>query len=92
MNVNPFIGAVLQTPQAQRQQVEAKAQQVRRAQELRRNIGVEGDQYTHAVESTEELKPVHKERDEAKQQKKRRPSNRQAPPADDETPHVDLTA
>src|SRR5690606_18586575 len=63
MNViNPFIGSVLQSPQVQRQQADAKASQVRRAQELARNVAAESDRYTHTVESPEALKPVHDER------------------------------
>lgn len=95
MNViNPFIGSVLQSPQVQRQQADAKASQVRRAQELARNVAAESDRYTHTVESPEALKPVHDERDEARKkrkQRRRQPAD-EAAPADEESPRLDLKA
>jgi hypothetical protein len=93
--INPFIGALLQTPQVQRQQVDAKASQVRRQQELQRNVAAEGDRFTHTVESPEELKPVHEERDDAKHHKKKRRTPQDAEdesPTDDPPPHVDVKA
>lgn len=92
--ITPFIASVLQSPGVQKQQTAEKTSQLRRQQELRRNIAAEGDRYQRVVESPEEIKPIHDERDDARnhKRKKRRHLQDSAENTDDLTPHLDVTA
>ena len=53
--INPFAGAIAQTPALQKQQSAEKAAQVRHLQELKKNVASRRDEYEHVVESAEEL-------------------------------------
>ncbi len=92
--IPPIIASVLQSPEVQRRQADAKSAQVRRAQALRRNIAAEGDRNSHTVESPEEIKPVHDERDEARKRRKRgqKHASDLDEPDEDDPPHLDLKA
>lgn len=94
--ISPFIASVLQSPVVQKQQTAEKSAQLRRQQELRRNIAAEGDRYQHVVESPEEIKPIHDERDDdpTRQRKpRRRPANPDGTDDDtDQPPRLDVTA
>jgi hypothetical protein len=57
---NPFVGALLPSGQAQRQQAAERAGNVRRAQEQQKNIAhASGDTFEHQVESSDALAAVH---------------------------------
>ena len=85
---NPFVNSTLQSPVVQRQQAATKASQIRRAQQLARNVAAEDEQLESQVESSEELTPTRREQDSDQRPKK----DPQQPKGDDEPPHVDLTA
>ena len=91
--INPFVGSIIQTPLAQRQQAAERATQARQKQDLARNSGLHGsDQFEHQVESAEAVAPSHD--GEKREQKRNRPGD-QATHEDGETddkPHLDLTA
>ena len=92
---NAFVASVLQTTLTQRQQADVKSARIRRAQTLRQNQAAESDRFEHTVESAEQLKAIHDERDEARRQRKRaphRPSPSPDAPATDDDSHLDLTA
>jgi len=59
-----YAGSVLQSTQVQRQQSVQKDRQLRRLQELARNVALQDDQLEHSVESSEELSPIHEDRDQ----------------------------
>jgi hypothetical protein len=52
--LNPLIGPVAQSPQAQR----AASDKIARAQALAKNSAAEGDRFEHTVESADALPPV----------------------------------
>ncbi len=92
--ITPFIASVLQSPGVQKQQSAEKNSQIRRQQELRRNIAAEGDRYQRVVESPEEIKPIHDERDDARQHQRKRQRHPHDPSTEgeDTPPHLDVTA
>jgi hypothetical protein len=68
--MNPVTGSILQTSVVQKQQTEGKAQQLRRAQELRKNVAAPEDESEHQVENTEELTPIDADHSNPRNQKK----------------------
>lgn len=92
--ITPFIASVLQSPGVQKQQAAEKTSQLRHQQELRRNVAAEGDRYQRVVESPEEIKPIHDERDDARNHKRkgRRHPHDPAEANDDPPPHLDVKA
>lgn len=56
--LNPFIGSILQTPQAQRLQSEQRDARVRRAQQAKRNSAAGPDEDVVQVEGADELDPA----------------------------------
>lgn len=87
--ISPYAGAILQSTQVQRQQAAQKSQQLRRAQLLEKNVAMQDDQLEHSVESSEELHPVHEDRDEDHPGGQRNPHRN--PPKDDSRPTLDIT-
>lgn len=86
--LNPFIGSILQTPQAQRLQSELRDDRVRRSQQARRNTAANAGTDPLAVENADELDPsgdaLHRQRS----------PSQPAPERDDDEPqdHVDIRA
>ena len=78
--VNQLAGSLAQSAAVTRQQSTDKSQQVRRAQNLQKNVATasSADSFEHQVESTEELTPIH---DEPKQNdgKRKKRAARTAP-------------
>ena len=91
--INPFIGSAIQATGVQRSQAAEKDQQLQRGADLKKNAGLSGDRFEHAVESAEAPDPIH---DEQKQNpKKKRQSAKRSQkqnPLEDEEPRLDLTA
>jgi hypothetical protein len=89
--VNPFIGSAIQATGVQRTQASEKDRQLRRAADIQKDSALSGDRFEHAVESGEELAPMH---DEQKQDSKKRRHHKPPKPEqpDDADPHLDLTA
>jgi hypothetical protein len=96
--INPLLGSILQTPQAQKQQSDTKDQQVRRSRELLKNSAPTQNpedvlDIEVPVESAEELKPIQDQGPDARQRPPQRHRHHPAAPqedADDE--RLDLTA
>lgn len=57
--INPFTGAVAQSPQVQRLQAAEKDQHLRRTQEAAKVTGLSTDQFEHQVESADALGSIH---------------------------------
>jgi hypothetical protein len=90
--INPFVGSVLQAPGVQRSQASDKDRQLRRAADLEKNAGLSEDRFEHAVESSEEVDPIH---DEQKQDPKKKRQPHKQPTEEqqaNEEPGLDLTA
>ena len=93
--VNPLAGSLAQSTAVTRQQSADKAQQIRRAQALRKDVAATGDTFEHQVESAEELSPIH---DEQKQRQPGRNPKRRGAKApsdshdDGDAPRIDVTA
>lgn len=85
---NPLAGSILQSTQVARQQAVSKAAQVRRKQQLQRNVAQRDDEMEHQVESSEELTPTH-DRDAQGQGKQGQHKKRDD---DQDRPHIDLRA
>ena len=89
---NPLAGSILQSAQVARQQAASKAAQIRRTQQLQRNIAARDDEMEHQVESSEELTPTH-DRDAQGQAKQGHHKKRDDDADDgDDRPHIDLRA
>jgi hypothetical protein len=93
--INGYVGAILQSTQVQRQQAVQKDRQVRRQQELTKNVAMQDDQLEHAVESSEELKPIHEERKEDHSRGRRSPRHAtyrpKEPDRDEGESSIDIT-
>ena len=91
--INPFIGSAIQASDVQRAQATDKDRHLQRSQDLKKNAGLSGDRFEHAVESSEEIDPIH---DEQKQDAKKKRQSHKHPNQDDsqteEPPRLDLTA
>ncbi len=94
--INPFTGAVSQTPQLQRLQAADKTQQLRRLQNQSKNAAAAGEALEHQVESAGAIVSIHDEDEQHPDQKRkkqpRRPVKSPQPSAKDPTTHLDLTA
>ncbi|MDB5301300.1 MAG: hypothetical protein JWO87_2963 [Phycisphaerales bacterium] len=86
--LNPLSGSILGSVQAQRQMAVDKERQLRRARALEKNIAARDDELEHQVESSEEVQGVRDEAEEQRDERKRKPPQKQ----DDEKPRLDLTA
>ena len=84
---NPLTGSILQSAQVARQQAAVKAAQIRRAQQLQRNVAARDDEMEHQVESSEELTPTHDREGNGQGNGERKKQD-----GDDDKPHVDLKA
>jgi hypothetical protein len=91
---NPFVGAILPSAQAQRQQSTERITQVRRTQEAQKNAATHGsDTFEHQVESADAVQESQQQ--EKKNSKDRRGTKKQAsaPTPDSENPpHLDMKA
>src|SRR5687768_3251808 len=57
--INPFTGAVAQSPQVQRAQAAEKDRHVRRTQDAAKATAVSTDQFEHQVESADAVTSIH---------------------------------
>ena len=93
--INPLTGAILQSTQVQRQQAAQRDRQVRREHLLAKDVAMQGDQLEHQVESSEEIRAIHEERDNANLPRKRPPRQHKPFSQNDDAgdePHLDVTA
>jgi len=94
--INPFTGALSQTPQLQRLQAADKDRHLRRVQDLKKNVAAGAEGVDHQVESADAIVSIHDEQERQRQQGKRRPVRKPPAPREeasgDEPPHLDLTA
>ena len=94
--INQLAAPLAQSATVARQQAHIKAEQVRRAQARQKVVAANGDTFEHAVESAEEVKPIHDEQKQQGQERQpRRPANRPTVQRDgtgsDDVPHIDVT-
>ena len=78
--LNPFTGAIAQSPQVQRTQAAEKDRHVRRAQDAAKATALSTDQFEHQVESAEALIPIHG--DAQHPPKQRKPAKAKPQPED----------
>jgi hypothetical protein len=90
--INPFIGSILQSTQAQREAATEKSAQVRRQQNAEKAAGALGDEFDHQVESSDAVTPVHEEHKQQSQKKREGPHQHPKPDDEEVDPHLDLTA
>ena len=97
--VNPFVAAILPSAQTQRQQATDRNNQIRRQQELQKNVAQHGsDTFEHQVESTDAVSDVHDEdahsdpRQKSHNSRSEDDSTQQPPAGSDDEPRLDLTA
>jgi hypothetical protein len=67
-----------------------KAKQLRRAQEMQKNVAARDDEMEHQVENTEELTPADDGQANSKQPGKEKGKKKQDP--EDDKPRLDVTA
>jgi len=94
--INPFTGAVAQSPQVQRAQAAEKDRHVRRTQDAAKATALSTDQFEHQVESADALGAIHDDQSEhppkQRKSKKPKPQNNGGVVTDDvETPRLDIT-
>jgi hypothetical protein len=90
-SINPFSGYLAQGSQVERTQAAEKTRQIRRTQELSRNIARQDDSLEHQVESTDSVTGTGGEQ-KPKQEQRRKKQGKDKPATDQDPPHVDLTA
>ena len=88
-SINPFSGYLAQGSQTERTQAAEKSAQLRRRQQLSKNIAQQDDALEHQVESPDTVAAASGEQ-QRKPDPKRKPSKK--PKRDDDTPRVDVTA
>lgn len=90
--ISPFVHAVIQGAVNQQQQAIIKERQLRRAAAQAKDIAAQDDVLEHQVESADETPPVNDEAE--KKNPGRQPRHRKdgKDAADEEPPHIDLTA
>ncbi|MGA3067784.1 MAG: hypothetical protein ABSF29_13150 [Tepidisphaeraceae bacterium] len=91
--MNPLTGSILQTSVVQQQQSGEKAQQLQRAQELRKNVAAREDEMEHQVENTEELSAIdadHSDPQDPRQEKGHK--HRKKGDEDERKFHIDMKA
>ncbi len=72
--INPFANSMMGgAPQVQNRLQTEKSQQIRREQELKRNVALDDDRLEYSVESPEELARLHED-DSAHPRKRRKPA------------------
>jgi hypothetical protein len=94
--INPFTGAVAQSPQVQRAQAAEKDRHVRRTQDAAKATALSTDQFEHQVESADAITPIHDEQSEhpPKQRKSGKPKPRDPKALEDgeqPAPRLDIT-
>jgi hypothetical protein len=62
--INPFTGAVAQSPQVQRTQAAEKDRHVRRTQDAAKATALSTDQFEHQVESADAVASIHDDQSE----------------------------
>ena len=94
--INPLAGALAQSGNVTRQQSADKAQQIRRAQALRKDVAAASDTFEPHVESTEELNPIHDEQKRPDPRRRRKPkppaTNPPSPDEEQPPPRIDVVA
>ncbi len=77
--INPFIGAVVNSTSVQRAQAAEKNAHVQRAQLRAKDSAASTDQFEHQVESSEGLSPIHDENSRQPQNRKPKQPPRKSP-------------
>jgi hypothetical protein len=90
-SINPFSGYVAQSAAVERTQATDKSRQVRRTQDLSKNVAARDDELEHQVESSDAVAAIHDE--EHPQQQPQQQHGHPKPAEDDEeAPRLDITA
>ena len=91
-SINPFSGYLAQGSQVERTQAAEKSRQIRRAQQLAKNIAQRDDNLEHQVESPDTVSGASGEQ-KSKEQGKRKNRGKEKGGSDDgDQPHVDIKA
>jgi hypothetical protein len=94
--INQLAAPLAQSAQIARQQSSEKTQQIRRAQTARKNVAALLDTFEHAVESAEEITPIHDEQRRESEPQRRAPKPKRPPRSAagdaDPPPTIDVTA
>lgn len=92
--INPFAGAIAQTPQSARLAQIDRDQQVRKTLSKQRTDGYDGQNVDQFVESADAIEAVGDEDQQSNPQLKKQPPKSPSQPADakDTPPHIDIRA
>jgi hypothetical protein len=92
--ITPFTYITVQHTEAQREGAIDKERQLRKAADQEKDIAAHDDMFEHQVESSEEIQAVGDDSEKQKQRKNRqdKKTGHGAAEADEENPHIDLTA
>ena len=90
-SINPFSGYLAQGSQVERTQAAEKSRQIRRAQQLAKNIAQQDDNLEHQVESPDTVSGASGEQ-KSKDQPKRRNKGKGTGGSSDDQPRVDIKA
>jgi len=91
--IPPLASVLAAGVQQVQRHTEEKAEQVRRAQNRKKDSAATEDEYIHTVESSDEVQPIHDE-DPKRDQPRKPPHKRDGKPGEDQDdhPHLDLKA
>lgn len=93
--INPFAGAIAQTPQAARLAQIDRDEQIRKTLERSRatdRTDQKVDEYVESADAVESVGDDDQHREEQKRRKRRQPSGEPPTPAADDKPHLDIRA
>jgi hypothetical protein len=90
--INPFAGAILQAPEAERLQAADANARARKLQALQKNVAArEGDTFEHQVENTGEVQAINNEEGERDGPPQKQPEAKPEKPAQEDESPLDIT-
>jgi hypothetical protein len=93
--INPFAGAIAQTPQAARLAQIDRDEQIRKALERSRATGLTDqrtDEYVESADAVESVGDDDRHREEMQRRKRRQRSAEADPPSEEDKPRLDIRA
>ncbi|QOV91864.1 hypothetical protein [Humisphaera borealis] len=89
--INPISGTAMAGAAQQEQLSADKTRQLRRQQQVKRNVAAASDHFEHSVENAEEVSPVQEDK-RRQQQGGTGSRKKQRKPDEGDLPHIDTTA
>jgi hypothetical protein len=91
-SINPFSGYLAAGGQVERANAADKSHQIRRQQQLSKNIAQQDDAMEHQVESSDAVTPAQDQQKPRQHQQRQSKKKGAKPKHSDDNPHVDVKA